>query len=88
MGLLVVAAEERARAGEDLSALAQRIAEIRASRDHSAALRALDALERGARGRDNLVPLIIDAVDASVTLGEICQRLRSVFGTHQPSVTF
>jgi methylmalonyl-CoA mutase N-terminal domain/subunit len=69
-------------------ALAQRIARVRAGRDRSAALRSLDALERGARGRDNLVPLIVDAVDASVTLGEICQRLRAVFGTHQPSVTF
>ncbi|MGH7309139.1 MAG: acyl-CoA mutase large subunit family protein [Candidatus Rokuibacteriota bacterium] len=68
--------------------LAQRIARIRAGRDASAAFRALDALERGARGRDNLVPLIVEAVEASVTLGEICQRLRGVFGTHQPSVTF
>jgi methylmalonyl-CoA mutase N-terminal domain/subunit len=35
-----------------------------------------------------MMPLIIDAVEASVTLGEICERLRSVFGVHQPSVTF
>jgi methylmalonyl-CoA mutase N-terminal domain/subunit len=69
-------------------ALAQRIARVRAARDQGRALRALDALERGARGRDNLVPLIVEAVDASVTLGEICQRLRGVFGTHQPAVTF
>jgi methylmalonyl-CoA mutase N-terminal domain/subunit len=69
-------------------ALAQRILRVRASRDESIALRALDALERGARGRDNLVPLIVEAVDASVTLGEICRRLRGIFGTHQPSVTF
>jgi methylmalonyl-CoA mutase N-terminal domain/subunit len=34
------------------------------------------------------MPLIVDAVEASVTLGEICERLRGVFGTHQPSVTF
>jgi len=52
------------------------------------ARRALDALEAGARGRANLMPLLIDAVEASVTLGEICGRLREVFGVHQPSVTF
>jgi len=69
-------------------ALSQRIARVRAGRDGDAAHRALDALERAARGKDNLVPLIVDAVDASVTLGEICQRLRGVFGVHQPSVTF
>jgi methylmalonyl-CoA mutase N-terminal domain/subunit len=69
-------------------ALAQRVARVRAGRDRDAARRALDALERGARGRDNLMPLIVEAVDASVTLGEICQRLRDVFGIHQPSVSF
>ena len=50
--------------------------------------RALDALERGARGTENLMTLIVEAVNASVTLGEICDRLRAVFGVHQPSVTF
>jgi methylmalonyl-CoA mutase N-terminal domain/subunit len=34
------------------------------------------------------MPLLIEAVEASVTLGEICDRLRDVFGVHQPSVTF
>jgi methylmalonyl-CoA mutase N-terminal domain/subunit len=34
------------------------------------------------------MPLIVDAVEAAATLGEICDRLRSVFGAHQPSVTF
>jgi hypothetical protein len=27
-------------------------------------------------------------VEAAATLGEICERLRAVFGVHQPSVTF
>jgi methylmalonyl-CoA mutase N-terminal domain/subunit len=69
-------------------ALVERVARFRAGRDGDAAGRALDALERGARGSENLVGLIVDAVEASVTLGEICDRLRSVFGVHQPSVTF
>ncbi|HSE92356.1 MAG TPA: methylmalonyl-CoA mutase family protein, partial [Methylomirabilota bacterium] len=68
-------------------ALAERVRRLRAARAGDAAERALDALEHGARGATNLVPLIVDAVDASVTLGEICERLRAVFGTHQPEVT-
>ena len=69
-------------------ALRERVARVRKTRDASTAARALDALERAARGRENLVTLLVEAVEASVTLGEICERLRAVFGTHQPSVTF
>src|SRR2546426_899661 len=69
-------------------ALRERVAPGRKTRDASTAARALDALERAARGRENLVTLLVEAVEASVTLGEICERLRAVFGTHQPSVTF
>jgi methylmalonyl-CoA mutase N-terminal domain/subunit len=69
-------------------ALAQRIDRYRAARAPEAASRALDALERAARGTENLMPLIVEAVDAGATLGEICDRLRGVFGTHHPSVTF
>jgi methylmalonyl-CoA mutase N-terminal domain/subunit len=68
--------------------LAARVARVRTSRDGEAAGRALEALERGARGSENLMALIVDAVEASVTLGEICDRLRGVFGVHRPSVTF
>jgi methylmalonyl-CoA mutase N-terminal domain/subunit len=64
------------------------VAHLRARRDADRAARALDAVERAARGPENLMPRLVDAVDASVTLGEICERLRAVFGVHQPSVTF
>jgi methylmalonyl-CoA mutase N-terminal domain/subunit len=69
-------------------ALRERVGRFRAGRDPDRAARAQDALERAARGRDNLMPVLIEAVDAGVTLGEICDRLRGVFGTHQPSVAF
>jgi methylmalonyl-CoA mutase N-terminal domain/subunit len=69
-------------------ALVERLARLRQTRDAGRAGRALDALEAGARGTDNLVPLLIEAVEAAVSLGEICERLRTVFGVHQPSVTF
>jgi methylmalonyl-CoA mutase N-terminal domain/subunit len=69
-------------------ALVERIRHLRRTRDADRAQRALDALEAGARGRANLLPLIVEAVDVAATLGEICDRFRSVFGVHQPSVTF
>jgi len=70
------------------AALAERVARVRKTRDADRSRRALDALEAGARGRANLLPLLVDAVEQGVTLGEICERLRGVFGVHQPSVTF
>ncbi len=69
-------------------ALAERLAALRRARDGAAAARALDAVDRVARGRDNLLPHILTAVRAQVTLGEICDTLRRVFGVHQPSVVF
>jgi methylmalonyl-CoA mutase N-terminal domain/subunit len=69
-------------------ALRERVARVRASRDRDRAARALDAVDAAARGRENLMPRLVDAVEASVTLGEICERLRAVFGVHAPSVTF
>ena len=69
-------------------ALAERVVRTRAARDRDAAGRALDGLETAARGGDNLLPLLVAAVEAGVTLGEICDRLRGVFGVHRPSVTF
>jgi len=70
------------------AALAERIVRLRAARRGDAARRALDALEGAACGEANLLPPIIGAVEAGATLGEICDRFRSVFGVHQPSVAF
>jgi len=70
------------------AALAERVARARSTRDRDAAGRALDGLESAARGRDNLLPLLVAAVEVGVTLGELCDRLRGVFGIHRPSVTF
>jgi methylmalonyl-CoA mutase N-terminal domain/subunit len=67
---------------------AERLRELRRRRDGDRAARALDAVERAARGTDNLVPPLLDAVRAEVTLGEIGTRLRAVFGLHRPSVAF
>jgi methylmalonyl-CoA mutase N-terminal domain/subunit len=70
------------------TALRERVARTRRARPGEGAQRALDALEATARGGGNLMPPLIDAVEQLATLGEICDRLRAVFGTHQPSVAF
>ena len=61
-----------------------RLRELRARRDAGAVERARDALRRGGRGDDDLFPLVLAAVEADVTLGEISDDLRGVFGTHTP----
>jgi methylmalonyl-CoA mutase N-terminal domain/subunit len=53
---------------------------VRAGRSASAWQAAVDAVVRTARDGDNLVPVIIDAVEARATLGEVSDALRSVFG--------
>ncbi len=69
-------------------ALTAQLEALRGRRDQDVARRALDRVEAAARGRDNLLPPILEAVEASATLGEICDALRRVFGVHQPSVVF
>jgi methylmalonyl-CoA mutase N-terminal domain/subunit len=67
---------------------AERLAQLRSSRDESAAEAALTALESAARGEANLMPRILDAVEARCTVGGIADRLRAVFGVHRDEFTF
>src|SRR5256886_10897379 len=50
----------------------------------SAWARSLESLDRAARASDNLVPLILDAVRANATVGEIGDVFRNVFGEYVP----
>jgi methylmalonyl-CoA mutase N-terminal domain/subunit len=60
------------------------LARWRSQRDGAACRAALARLTRGARGSENLMPLILDALKAHATLGEVCDSLRSEFGTYRP----
>jgi len=60
-----------------------RVRAVRERRDTVAAEDALDALKNTAAGDDNLVPPILDAVEAYCTLGEIAHAMREVFGVHR-----
>jgi methylmalonyl-CoA mutase N-terminal domain/subunit len=56
---------------------------LRAERNGAAAERAVSAVREGAKGKGNLLPLILEAVKALATLGEISDALRDVFGEHR-----
>jgi methylmalonyl-CoA mutase N-terminal domain/subunit len=60
-----------------------RLRALRASRDARLVSDRLEALERAARGTENLMPAIVDAADAYATVGEISDRLRKVFGEYR-----
>lgn len=56
---------------------------LRERRDNETLSVALDNLEAGAQNDDNMMPLILNAVEQYATLGEICGVLRNVFGEHE-----
>ncbi len=62
---------------------AARVGALRAARDGAAAQAALAAVQSAARDTTNLVPPIIEAVEARATVGEIADAMRSVFGEYQ-----
>jgi methylmalonyl-CoA mutase N-terminal domain/subunit len=65
----------------------QKITELKAKRDQNAVEEVLVKLKSAAETDANLMPLILEAVKAYATLGEICDVLRDVFGEYQASVS-
>ncbi|HKF56372.1 MAG TPA: methylmalonyl-CoA mutase family protein, partial [Blastocatellia bacterium] len=57
--------------------------EVRARRSQPLVAASLEMIERAARSDENLMPFIVDAVEAYATLGEISDRLRAVFGEYK-----
>jgi len=64
-----------------------RVRGVRAKRDGKKHAEALQRLENAAKGKDNVMPPIVEAVKAMATVGEISDVLRGVFGEHVESVT-
>ena len=60
-----------------------RLAEVKARRDPARATAALEAVRAACAGTENLMPPIIEAVKADVTLGEICDLFREEFGVYR-----
>jgi methylmalonyl-CoA mutase N-terminal domain/subunit len=59
------------------------MAAVRAARDAAAVARALERLRAAAAGKANLVPILVEAVKAYATMGEICDVLRDAFGEYR-----
>lgn len=62
----------------------KRLEKLRRERDNSAVQRCLAEIGKAAKGKDNLTPLVLDAVRNYATVGEICGVLREIFGEYQP----
>ena len=60
----------------------ERVKAVRAKRDQARCTKALSELRKAARGKDNLMPYILEAVRAYSTEGEIMGTLIDVFGLY------
>ena len=58
----------------------ERLAKVKSERDSSAVKQSLETLKVAASGNQNMMPIMIDAVENYVTVGEISDALREVFG--------
>ena len=67
---------------------AERLAKLRAERDQPAVDHAVAALQDAARGTDNVLPPMKEALALRATVGEVCHALRAVWGTYVPRDAF
>ncbi len=66
----------------------RRLKELKQSRSSRDVARSLQALEKAARSKENLMPVILEAVKAYASVGEICDVLRGVFGVYEDPAYF
>jgi methylmalonyl-CoA mutase N-terminal domain/subunit len=66
----------------------ERLQRVRAERDPGAVKKALEALRDAARGSDNLLYPMREALAQYATLGEVSDVLRSEFGVYEPGARF
>jgi methylmalonyl-CoA mutase N-terminal domain/subunit len=63
----------------------ERLAAFKSRRSKGKVAGLLDAIEKAARGDENLMPPIIEAVEGNCTLGEITGAMERVFGRYTPA---
>jgi len=61
----------------------ERLADLKRMRDHHRVRQTLEALQAGATGTANTMPLLLDCVRAYATVGEMCDALREVWGEYE-----
>ena len=62
-----------------------RLSEFKANRDQELVERRLEELREVARGSENLLPAIRQALKDRCSLGEVCGAMRDVFGRYTPT---
>jgi len=60
----------------------KRLAEVKSARSQSDVADSLHAVTKGAKNDENLMPLIMSAVEVSATEGEVMDALRDVYGEY------
>ncbi|MBI4241270.1 MAG: methylmalonyl-CoA mutase, partial [Candidatus Rokubacteria bacterium] len=66
----------------------ERVKRLKASRDQSMVERRLKQIAEACRNGQNLMPVLVDAVKAYVSLGEISDVYRQVFGQYREPIIF
>ena len=66
----------------------ERVRALRAGRDGGAVEAALARLGEDAAGERNLMPAVLDAARVYVTMGEMCNTLREIWGTWRETPVF
>jgi len=61
---------------------------LRSERNNQAVKNSLDQIKKAAEKEENLMPLILEAVKAEATIGEICDALREIFGEYIGATTY
>jgi methylmalonyl-CoA mutase, N-terminal domain len=64
----------------------ERLKAVRAKRDQAKWQAAINRVEETARNTGNLMPVIVEAVEANATVGEISDAMRHVYGEYQETV--
>jgi methylmalonyl-CoA mutase N-terminal domain/subunit len=64
------------------------LAEVKRTRHEKAVADTLRALEKAAKGRDNVMPLLVDCCKAFATVGEMADVFRQTFGEWQEPVFY
>jgi methylmalonyl-CoA mutase N-terminal domain/subunit len=65
----------------------ERVRALRRRRDSNATQFALARLQEAAKGTENVLPRILECVEALATVGEISNRLRAVWGEYREAPT-
>jgi methylmalonyl-CoA mutase, N-terminal domain len=68
------------------NAQVERLKAFKERRDQELAERRLEGLRAAARGTENLVPFIRQALRDACSMGEVCGAMRDVFGEYQPDI--